>query len=372
VPEPGGVEIELHTQAAMTENPSVEMRKQAPASPPSSAASYGRSPGDLSAHELMMIERTEEAIREGLQLEQWCREQLPRVPQFPLNLKKVFRVPNSAKGFFGALDLSGSRTSVMGCVQEVDFGPLTAENPSALLQEFVMGDFLKLAHWSYADGHPGGFTLEQSVYKTVEGEYGRTPAETCAGCPDWRDLGKRFEWVLLTVQIHDFVMDFGPFRKRLREAACVAANSGFVHVLENPSDEYALEVSVGYPFVRFAPIPNFFGFGPGKFGTAVKLFSFFLTRSGRLKVRMIFAAAPRCQKVFDFGTRWPDPIYGGASLLRGLTLGQWNPERFHDRLDSQMLAQHCRVHQALMDGVEKVWAEWLSTRVSVGVQSGHA
>ena len=169
---------------------------------------------------------------------------------------------------------------------------------------------------------------------------------------------------MLTVHIHDFVMHFGPFRKRLREAACVVAHPGFVHVEENPSKEYALEVSVGYPFVAHAPIPNFFGFGPGKFGVAVKLYSFFLTTRNELRVRMVFAAAPRCQKVFDFGKRWPDPVYGGAKLFRHLTLGLWNPEPFHDRLDAQMLAQHCRVHQALMDGVERVWRDWLEGRPS--------
>jgi hypothetical protein len=157
-------------------------------------------------------------------------------------------------------------------------------------------------------------------------------------------------------------MDFGPIRKRLREAACVAVHPSFVHIQENPSPEYAFEVSIGYPFVAHAPIPNYFGFGPGKFGVAVKLFSFLLTASKELRVRMVFAAAPRCQKVFDFGKRWPDPVYGGADLARRLTLGLWNPERLHDRLDAQMLAQHCRVHQALMDGVEKVWSGWLEAK----------
>jgi len=315
----------------------------------------------FTAHERLMIERTEEAIRDGLELEQWCRKELPGIAQFPLDLKKGYRLPNRAKGFFASANFRQGPTSIMGCLQEVDFGPMAAQDAAGRLQEFVMGEFLKRCHWVYDDGSPGGFTVEQSLYKSAAGEYGRQPAEACAGCPDWRDLGKRFEWVLLTVQIHDFVMDFGPFRKRLREAACVAAHAGFIHVTENPSAEYALEVSVGYPFVRHAPIPNFFGFGPGKFGNAVKLYSFFLTRSGEVRVRMVFAAAPRCQKVFDFGKRWPDPVYGGASLLRSLTFGQWDTARFHDRLDSQMLAQHCRVHQALMDGTEKIWSAWLKS-----------
>jgi hypothetical protein len=317
---------------------------------------------DFSAHERALIERTEEAIRDGLELAQWCRRQLPQVSHFPLDLKKSFRLPNHARGFFGSLDQAGRAVSIMGCQQEVDFGTVPHESAAGHLQEFVLAEFLKRANWRYEDGYPGGFTLEQSLYKTVSGEYGRHPADASGGSPDWRDLGKRFEWVLLTVQIHDFVMDFGPFRKRFREAACVAAHPGFIQVQENPSEEYALEVSIGYPFVKHAPIPNVFGFGPGKFGAAIKLYSFLLSRTGRLKVRMTFVAAPRCQKVFDFGRRVPDPIYDGASLLRHLTFGKWKTEPFHDRVDAQMLAQHSRVHQALMDGTEKVWSAWLRAK----------
>ena len=52
-------------------------------------------------------------------------------------------------------------------------------------------------------------------------------------------------------------------------------------------------------------------------------------------------------------------MYGGASLLQRLSVGKWNPSAFHDRVDMGMLVQHCRVHQALMDGVERVWRDWL-------------
>jgi hypothetical protein len=313
----------------------------------------------FSSHERNLIEKTEAAIREGLQLQQWCREQIPNLRLFPLNLKKKFRLPNRAEGFFGSVDIDGAPTSVMGCRQSVDFGRITSKNAPELLSEFVLGEFLKRAKWIYDDGFPGGFTVEQSLYKSSAGEYGRHAEEARASAPDWRRLGSQYEWVLLTVHIHDFVMDFGPIRKRFKEAACVAAHPSFVHVQENPSEKYAYEVSVGYPFVAHAPIPNYFGFGPGKFGAAVKLYTFRLTTKNELHVEMVFAAAPRCQKVFDFGKRWPDPVYGGAKLFGDLTFGLWNPNRLRDRLDAQMLAQHSRVHQALMDGVEKVWSGWL-------------
>lgn len=79
---------------------------------------------------------------------------------------------------------------------------------------------------------------------------------------------------------------------------------------------------------------------------------------------MEFAAAPRCQKVFDLGPRLPDPVYGGAAALERVTFGSWNSAPFRARVDATMLAQHCRVHQALMDGTERIWARRLSGALS--------
>ncbi len=325
----------------------------------------GQSSGleSFSAQDRFLIERTEEAIRDGVQLARWCRRQDPDLALFPLPLKN-FRLPNRTQGFFGSLEINGKCMSVMGCLQEIEFSRIAGTNAPELLREFVLGEFLKRAHWTYEDGFPGGFTIEQSLYKTVGGEYGQFPLESRKSCIDWRQLNTQFAWVLLTIQVHDFVVNFGPFRKRLREALCAAAHSDFVNVVENPSEEYTLEVSIGYPVVRFAPIPNFFGFGPGKFDVAVQFFSFFLTPKNEIRVHMLFAAAPRCQKVFDFGKYWPDPVYGGATLLHYLTLRRWNPEPFHNLVDAGMLAQHCRVHQVLIEGAEKVWNDWVSGRVS--------
>ena len=317
-------------------------------------------PDSLSAQDRFLIEKTEEAIRDGTQLENWLRsrDRERALRLFPLDLKKSYRVPNRAEGFFDTLHINGKPTTVMGCIQTVEFGEIKRDNAQDRLQDFVFREFLNRANWTYPDGFPGGFSIEQSLYKTHAGEYGHFTADLRRGCVDWRELGKKYAWVLLTVQIHDFVMDFGPFTKRLREAACVSPAPSFVHIETNPSEEYKLEVSVGYPFVGVAPVPNFFGFGPGKFGAAVKLYSFFLTHKNEVRVRMYFAAAPRCAKVFDFGKRIPDPVYAGAGLLSRLSLGLWKPDSFRDRMDSQMLMQHCRVHQALMDGLHPIWTKW--------------
>lgn len=316
--------------------------------------------GPLSEWDRFLVQKTEEAIQDGLQLERWWREREQKgdLAYFPLDLKKSYRLPNRAEGFFGSLPINGVSRTVMGCRQQVEFGRLSGPNAASRLREFVWGEFLKRAHWTYDDGAPGGFTFEKSLYKTPEGGYRQFPAEQRQDPVDWRELGRQYAWVLLTVNIHDFVVKMGPFRKRLREAAYVVPSADFMHGGENPAPDGVSEVSVGYPFVDVAPFPNLFGFGPGKFGVAVKLFSFLLTPQGEIRVRMVFAAAPRAQKVLDFGKRVPDPVYGGAELLRALSLGWVKPEAIHNRMDAQMLALHCQVHQTLMDGLEKVWSAW--------------
>lgn len=314
----------------------------------------------FSERDRFMIQKTEEAIHDGLQLERWWREREGQLPLFPLDLKKRYRLPNKAEGFFSSLAINGSSRTVMGCRQIVEFAQIHGANPAERLRDFVLGEFLKRAHWTYDDGAPGGFAFEKSLYKNVAGQYGQFPAEQRNDPVDWRDLGRQYAWVLHTVHIHDFVATMGPFKKRIREAAYVVPHPDFVHVVENPSQAYLLEVSIGYPFVDVPPFPNIFGFGPGKFGVAVKLFSFLLTPKNEIRVRMVFAAAPRAQKVLDFGKYLPDPVYGGAEVLRYLTLGLVKPEAIHDRMDAQMLTLHCQVHQTLMDGLEKVWNTWAS------------
>lgn len=318
--------------------------------------------------DLQLLKKSEQAIRNGLILRDWC-EALPDGPGlFPLDLGKKFDLPNRAQGYFGEFELNGKVASIMGCRQHVEFAHLDSPDAGQLLEDFVLGEFLSLAHWMRLDKYPGGFTVTGSLYQKPDGTYGQFATPETLGCIDWRKLGpldsdSTFRWVLLTALIHDFVMDIGPFEKRFNEAACVVATPEFRRVVKNPANGVKLRVQIGYPFVDYAPIKNVFGFGPGKFGIAIKLYSFELLDSGRIQVTMEFAAAPRCAKVFDFGPNIPDPIYGGADFLGRMSFGIFDSVPVHTRMDKQMLAQHCRVHQSLMDGTKNVWDTWLAKKV---------
>jgi hypothetical protein len=43
-------------------------------------------------------------------------------------------------------------------------------------------------------------------------------------------------------------------------------------------------------------------------------------------------------------------------MLKALTFGTFPADKIHDFWDEVMAAQHCRVHQALMEGTSKIFA----------------
>lgn len=318
-------------------------------------------PDSFSAHDRMLVERTEEALADGLVLQRWCRDPHRRINEFRLDLKRPYLLPNKAFGYFSEVDVGGITKSVIGVRQEVEFGRIAGAHAEERLRRYVFEKFLPTSHWTYPDGHPGGFTYEQLLYCTADGRLGRYPEAERATVQDWTLIGTKYQWSLFTVFLHDFVVKLGPVTKRFQEAATLVQHPGFIHVVEKPADGYKLEVAVGYPFINYAPIPNHFGFGPGKFNWAVKLFSFLLRDNNEVRCNMDFAAGARPKRVFDFGKHVPCPIYGTVDALQAVSFGLYNAEKFHNSMDGAMVAQHARVHQALMEGAAKIFAEWIKT-----------
>jgi hypothetical protein len=316
-------------------------------------------PQSFTALERFLVQKTEIALADGIELERWCRDPNRNVKEFPLDLKRQYALPNRAFGYFSDLTVNGQNRTVIGVRQEVEFGRITGPDPEGLLKKYVLSVFLPTAHWTYPNGWPGGFTFEQLLYCTVDGQLGRYPREQASTVQDWTLIGTKYRWSVFTVFLNDFVVKLGPVRRRLKEAATLVQHPDFVHIVENPAKGYKLEVAFGYPFLEYAPIPNYFGFGPGKFNWAVKLFSFRLRDDNEVRCDMDFAAGARPCKVFDLGKRIPCPLYGGVDLLQTLTRGLYNAQKFHDWMDGAMVAQHGRIHQALMEGSAKVFAEWL-------------
>jgi hypothetical protein len=320
-------------------------------------------PKDFTDFERSLVSKTEEAVVDGLQLEQWTRDPNRKIDKHSLNLGRKYNLPNQVTGYFANVRISGETLTALGVIQEVEFGKITgAKDPERLLKDYVLRLFLNTSNWVYSDGDPGGFTFKQMLYCTAAGDVGRYPDDQLNSVRDWNLIGPHYRWSLFTGYLHDFVVYIGPYKKTFKEAVAVVQHPGFIHVVENPKPGYKLEVGIGYPFIDYAPIPNYFGFGPGKFDWAVKTYSFLLRDNNEVRCDMDFVAGKRPNKVFNFGAYIPDPFYGTADALQFLTLGMFNARAVHDYGDLVMAALHAKVHQALMEGSSKVFAAWLKNQ----------
>jgi hypothetical protein len=124
----------------------------------------------------------------------------------------------------------------------------------------------------------------------------RRPVDQRAGLEQDR---AELRWSLFTCYLHDFAIVIGPVKKVLKEAVAVVQHRiSFTSSRTKPG--YKLEVAIGYPFIDWAPIPNYFGFGPGKFDWAVKTFMFLLRGQQRGTLGHGLRRRRAAKKVFDF------------------------------------------------------------------------
>jgi len=316
-------------------------------------------PTDFSDFERSLVRKTEEALGDGLELERWSRDPNRKIKLHRLNLNRKYDLHNEAYGYLADVTIGGRTLTAIGALQHNEFGRITGPNPEQRLKDYVLRHFLNSSHWVYSDGDPGGFTFKQMLYCTAGGQCGRYPDNQLNEVRDWNLIGPTYRWSLYTCYLHDFVIRVGPYKKVLKEAVSVVQHPDFIHVVENPRPGYKLEVAIGYPFIDYAPIPNFFGFGPGKFDWAVKTFSFLLRDNNEVRCDMDFVAGARPKKVLDFGEFIPDPIYGPADLMHLFSFGMFDSKWVRDKGDLEMACQHSRVHQALMEGSAKVFRAWV-------------
>jgi hypothetical protein len=326
-----------------------------------------RSPRHRDFSDAVLVERAGEALRDGRAIAEWTR-QAPLDSGRSIRLPGRYNMPSRTLVYLGELELHGRPSSVMVCRQYVDLGIFDCSDPQ-WLPEFVLGSWLRRAQWRYPDGAWGGYTTRVNLARLCDGGLDRWTGDTQDRAKaeesrwyDWRELGAKYEWVVTSIDLNDFAFFIGALRKRWTMAVCVVSDRSFWGVQDKRESGGRLTVSVGFSFLQLAPVQNHFGSGPGKLGSAIKLFDFALTTEGRLVVRMDFVVAPRPQRVLELPPRGWDPIYGATSLVRTCTRERWQMRRVHDGVDSHMLRIHARVHQHLMDGTVLALRAWIRDR----------
>src|SRR5262245_58909886 len=138
-------------------------------------------PETLSAQDRFFVTKVHEALADGIELERWCRDPRRQIQEFPIELKRDYALHNRAYAYFSSVPVNGQTKTVIGVRQEVEFGKIPGPNPEERLKQYVLSHFLPSAHWTYPSGAPGGFTLEQMLYCTADGQVGRYPQDQVKG-----------------------------------------------------------------------------------------------------------------------------------------------------------------------------------------------
>jgi hypothetical protein len=309
-----------------------------------------------------LVPKCEAAVRGGREILPWVQESIDRGE---LDLFELERTADSAiRGFVGQIRQADPRSSVVGCLQDVQFhrSADAGRRPPVSLREWLDTRFFEEAQFRHPDGLPGGFGYNPLLGK-LSGGGGVVmmpqPGEQKFAKPS--EVGRRYDWVTMQVEIYDFVRcvpALKPYVKQasklIKEAAYVALAPEFQQFKFPADPDVAASCTLGYSFVPATVHANIFGYGPGRFGIALKFFRFALLKSGDIRVTMLFLSVPRSEGVFYF---WGfDPMYGSARLADLVTLGRARAfQKIRDKFDRQFMLQHGIVHRSAIEGLRATW-----------------
>ena len=314
--------------------------------------------GTLNNDDLAVIETVEGFLRDGLALKQWwtradaTNSYAQRVP-----LDREFNRPAGAYGFFDQVQLQGGPLPIMGNVQDMFYDQpkspavsraATAEWMRDQIREFVLHYFMRVSafrepeafvpeqlmappaylqrfSWcAQEDILRRGFGFRQLYYKLkATGEVGKFPTRERPAIIDLREIGTKYEWIVLRVRIFDFNFTFKPFGPGgpavvvpLNEHSNLIMSSEFIEDEQNPEPGLLGRYGLGYAFVKELT-PSLTAYGPGEFRAAIETFRFDVLESGQVRVRMVFVA-DRPQRVANIPI---DPVNWSFSLADLFSFG---------------------------------------------------
>lgn len=383
----------------------------------------------LTPQDLAVLTPVERVLSEGLQLSRWLQQKdadRSWNEQFPLGQTALN--PDGGFGFFDQLQLGAATLPVMGNVQEMAFDQVKGRPGSEVdrewiqsqLREFVLryfmrvssfrlpqpllprpvapgGRLLKILSWCPDDpGAKGGFGFEQVYYKTRNGVVGKFSDESRSAIVDLRELGTKYEWIVVKVRIFNFSLifkplgyDFPQLTVPLQEQSYLVLSRDFIVDQSEGNHDLPGTYGLGYAFLKNVDNQTPFAYGPGEFDNAVQLIHFVITRAAEIKVRMLFAAnrPTRIVNVSINPLKWTltlanlttlglasfllpseaiapqlqageiDPVFAFISLAN-LVTGGFAARQFcvsRKQLEQDFLAQHYLEHYNTITGTIQSW-----------------
>ncbi|HVF58515.1 MAG TPA: hypothetical protein VNJ70_01690 [Thermoanaerobaculia bacterium] len=357
--------------------------------------------------------------------------------RFPLT--RTFNEPDAGYGYFAEALVDGRPLPIMGNFQAMFYdqpkSPRANPRPAAVwmrdqMREFILHYFMRVSDfrlpaafvpagqqtpplflqpfsWCPREEETlRGFGFQQLYYKLAgSGEVGAFAREQQFAVVDLREIGPKYEWIVLRVSIFDFTFKFQPFGAEqpslvvpLQEASYLVVTRDFITDRTAPGSGAAGRYGFGYAFIK-NPTPTLFAFGPGEFDAAIELIDFAVDDSGEVNVEMVFISNRPTGVVnvsldpIDWGFRLADlatfglssrlmapfqgllaqlpgrpgdvdPVYAYIALANLLTGGAAASQLCisRDQLDKQFLVQHFMQHYTAISGSLPTWREicdWL-------------
>jgi hypothetical protein len=285
----------------------------------------------LSPEEQAVVDSAEEYLGNGIALLEWWRERDRRGDYAErFELERSFNQASSSFGFFGDLQLGGSRMPVMGNVQEMlydsshiptQLSPAVGRWIRKQVREFALRYFMRISDFRQPESAesflrpappPGfgrlswcpdgkvlhqGFGFTQLFYKErATGVVARFPEDRSSAIVDLRELGTIYDYIIVKVRIFDFDVGFRPFGDdgpelvfSLNEESYLVLSRELVTNHDDPEPGVLGDYAIGYAFIK-SPQSGFLAYGPGRFDAAVEIIRFRVLSDGQVRVHMLFVA----------------------------------------------------------------------------------
>jgi len=305
--------------------------------------------------ERALLESVESYLARGLQLKRWWEQTRVYAERFELGL--AFNRPDTGFGFFDQARVDGQTIPVLGNFQAMLFDRPKAPPEGMVaaaqwirqqLREYVLRYFMRVSDFRQPQGLRAdegpipspylrpfslcpqedaqriGFGFSQLFYKLrVSGQIGRFPKEEQYAIVDLREIGQKYEWIVLRVRIFDFNFTYRPFGAEnpqvvlpLSEASYLVLTRDFTAYEDDPAPGVLGRYSLGYAFIK-DPTSGLLAWGPGQFDAAIELFDFLVCADGRIRVNMAFVAN-RPTRILNLSL---DPVNWGLRLADLMTFG---------------------------------------------------
>ena len=396
----------------------------------------------LTERDRVIIDSVTHYLAKGLALKQWWQRTHPSngfAERF--ELEREFNRPASSFGFFDQVALDGGTIPIMGNFQEMLYDQ--TRTPSNLriqgaewmrdqLREFVLRYFTRVSSFRQPEAveepdrpvlspsrsrlswctQPNvlrqGFGFAQLYYKLRDsGQIGRFPIQEESAIVDLREIGEKYEWIVVKVRIFDFKFTFRPLGPDgielsipLQEESYLVLSRDFILNEDNPLPGLLGQYGLGYAFIK-DPATGLIAYGPGQFDAAIELINYRVLESGEVRVEMVFVAnrpgrianvsldpvdwSFRFADLFSLGLTSRllapvkdalesiptsigsfDPVYTYVWLANALSDGQAAQKLCisRDQLDKGFLVQHFMQHYTTIVGSLLTWRQipnWLDS-----------